>query len=110
MPPHRECVHPSSLLDRRRSTMFAFTLESLVLRGAVLRDVLAVGLRLGSSLEANTPPTVRNSMRHPSPGCRTPDGQGVVKPDVGYPTKGITPGTGRFRRQPGTPALPGSAR
>ena len=33
--------------------MFAFTLESLVLRGSVLRDVLAVSLRLGFGAKAN---------------------------------------------------------
>jgi hypothetical protein len=90
--------------------MIAFMLESKVLRGSVLRDVLAVGLRLGTSLEANPPaPEIRNSMRHPSPGCRPSDGQGVVKPRVDYPTKGITPGAGRSR-QPGTWVLPGATR
>jgi hypothetical protein len=92
--------------------MFAFTLESLVLRGSVLRDVLAVGLRLGTGLGANpTLPADRNSMRHPSASWPTPDGQGVVKPDVGYPTKGIMPGAGRSRRrQPGSCAPTGAAR
>jgi hypothetical protein len=91
--------------------MFAFTLESLVLRGSVLRDVLAVELRLGTGLEANShAPEIRNSMRPPLPGGLTPDGQSVVKPDVGYPTKGITPGAGRSRRQPGAHVLSGAAR
>jgi len=92
--------------------MVAFMLESLVLRGvAVLRGELSVGLRLGTSAEANMRSSgVRNSRRHPSPGCRKPDLQPTVGPDVDYSTKGVTPGAGRSRRQFGARLLSGAAR
>jgi hypothetical protein len=87
--------------------MFAFTLESLVLRGSVLRDVLAVSLRLvGFGVEANTgTPGIANSKRHPSPGCRMPDAQPALDALVEYSTSGITPGAGRSRRQLGVHLL-----
>jgi len=92
--------------------MAAFMLESLVLRGVtVLRDELAVGLRSGTGEKANMhAPGIRNSKRHPSPGCRLPDLQPVVGPVVDYSTPGVTPGAGRSRRQFGAHVLPGGTR
>jgi hypothetical protein len=91
--------------------MVAFMLESLVLRGSVRMDVLAVGLRLGISANANPQASgIRNSMRHPSPGYRKPDGQSEATPVVVDSTKGILPGAGRSRRHPGSHVLPGAAR
>jgi hypothetical protein len=91
--------------------MFAFTLESLVLRGVlVLRDELTVGLRLGFGTKANPQsPVIRNSRRHPAPGWRLPDVQPVDGTVGDYPS-GVLPGAGRSRRQPGAPMLPGAAR
>jgi hypothetical protein len=92
--------------------MAAFMLESLVLRGVlVLRDELAVGLRLDTGVEVNPQtPGIRNSRRHPAPNCRKPDMQPAAGPDVGYPTSGVKPGAGRSRRQLGSPMRPGAAR
>jgi len=92
--------------------MAAFMLESLVLRGVlVLRDELAVGLRLGTGLKVDPrTPGIRNSRRHPAPSCRQPDTQPAAGPEVGYPTSGAMPGAGRSRRQLGSPMLPGAAR
>jgi hypothetical protein len=91
--------------------MAAFMLKSLVLRGvSVLRDEVAVGLRLGTSAKASLhAPGIRNSNRHPAPGCDKPDGQPGSGPDVDYSTKGITPGAGRSRSL-GCRVLPDAAR
>jgi hypothetical protein len=92
--------------------MFAFTLESLVLRGVlVLRGEPAVGLRLGSGTKANPQATtIRNSTRHPAPGWRLSTVPSVAKPDGDYSPSGEMPGAGRSRRQLGALMLPGAAR
>ena len=81
--------------------MFACMLESLVLRGSVLRDGLAVGLRLGFGGKASTgtPGTVKTH-RTPAPSCRATDGQPEPNRLVDYSTQGFMPGAGRSRRQP----------
>jgi hypothetical protein len=86
-------------------------LESLVLRGvSVLRDEVAVGLRLGTSPKANgQTPGIGNSNRHPAPGGGKPEGQPGSGPDVDYSTKGILPGAGRSRSL-GARVLPETAR
>jgi hypothetical protein len=90
--------------------MAAFKLQSLVLRGSVLRDGLASGLRLGFGLNANTQvPGVRHSKRRPAPARCGPDMPGDVDPEVGTPTEGVTPGAGRSRRSSGSHARPQAA-
>jgi hypothetical protein len=97
--------------------MTVITLETLVLRGvAVLRDELAINLRLGTGakVEPQTP-TVRNSMRHPSLGCWPAPanfaGQAAGMPDhanprtpVDYRVEGVMPGAGRSRSRAGVPS------
>jgi len=90
--------------------MAAFMLESLVLRGSVLRDELAVGLRLGTGAKANPQAPMVSKSPNPAPVWRTPNGQPGVGPEVDYPTSGVTPGAGRSRRQLGSRVLPGTAR
>jgi hypothetical protein len=90
--------------------MAAFMLKSLVLRGWVRQDALAVSLRLGFGAKANPRALeIRNSST-PSSVWRKPDTQTVMGPDVGYPTEGTMPGAGRSRRQLGSRLLPGAAR
>ncbi len=80
--------------------MVAFLLESLVLRGSVLRDSVAVSLRLGIGAEAQAQtPETSPCWQHPLPNCRLADGKPDANPGVGYPTPGIMPGAGRSRRQ-----------
>jgi hypothetical protein len=87
--------------------MFAFMLESLVLRGSVLRDSVAVGLRLGTEQKAHrTTPGTANPWQLPLPGCVAPDGKPDVNPIVDYATPGFMPGAGRSRRQSGSRLLP----
>jgi hypothetical protein len=83
--------------------MVTLILESLVLRGvAVLRDELAVGLRLGTSVVANPQsPRVGNSMRHPRPGYRLPDAP-AKDANVANAMSGVLPGAGRSRRSSGS--------
>jgi hypothetical protein len=57
--------------------MVAFTLESLVLRGSVLRDGTVSLRRETRGAAYRQTPVVRPSMRHPSPGWV----QGFVKPN-----------------------------
>jgi hypothetical protein len=85
--------------------MRAFLLPSLVLRGSVRQDVLAVGLRLGSSMAKPQASWIRNSRRHPAPGCRLPDGPQDNAKVVDYATQGVMPGAGRSRCQPGSRVL-----
>jgi hypothetical protein len=80
--------------------MVAFMLESLVLRGSVLRDSVAVSLRLGIGAEAQVQtPQTTPCWQGPLSDCRTADGKPDVNPGVGYPMPGVTPGAGRSRRQ-----------
>ncbi len=86
--------------------MFAFMLKSLVLRGSVLRDGLAVGSRLGFGAKASPEsPEIVKSRRHPALGCRVPDLQPELNPPVDYSTEGFMPGAGRSRRQSGSRLL-----
>jgi hypothetical protein len=90
--------------------MVTFKPESLVLCGSVLRDSVAVSLRLGVGAKdhAQTPGTA-NSWQHPLPGCRTPEGKPGVNPGVADATPGIMPGAGRSRRQSGSCSLSAAA-
>jgi hypothetical protein len=80
-------------------------LESLVLRGvSVLRDGLAVSLRLGS-YEVTEPQTTKAtpfSKRHPSPGCAAfmPQTSGRLFPNAGRNAggNGAAPWAGRLSR------------
>jgi len=91
--------------------MAAFMLESLVLCGvSVLRDEVAVGLRLGTSPKAHGQISgIGNSNRHPAPGGGKPDGESGSEPQVDYSTKGNLPGPGRSRSF-GARVLPDAAR
>ena len=87
--------------------MFVKTLKSLVLRGSVLRDSVAVGLRLGSEQKPHrTTPGTANPWQLPLPGCAAANRKPDVNPDVDYATPGVTPGAGRSRRQSGSRWLP----
>jgi hypothetical protein len=87
--------------------MAVFTLESLVLRGvAVLKDELAVSLRLGTSKAGVQATRIGISMREPSPGYGTNSPQGHKWPDyVDYfRVVGATPGAGRSPRPAAQPS------
>jgi hypothetical protein len=78
--------------------MFAFTLESLVLRGVVRTGELAVS-RLGFGATATRSPEDANSVLPPA---RTGPDTDPLNPDVGYPTKGFSPRAGRSCRHAGS--------
>ena len=80
--------------------MFAFTLQSLVLRRLVRQGELAVS-RLGFGAKATRNPESVNSVLPP---VRTGPDTAVLMPDVGYPTKGVSPGAGRPCRHAGASA------
>jgi hypothetical protein len=78
--------------------MFAFTLESLVLRGVVRKGELAVS-RLGFGAKATGHPVGVKSVLPPA---RTGPDSDPLNPDVGYPTKGFSPRAGRSCRHAGS--------
>jgi len=78
--------------------MFAFTLESLVLRGVVRTGELAVS-RLGFGATAMRNPGNPNSVLPPA---RTGPDTDPLNPDVGYPTEGFSPRAGRSCRHAGS--------
>src|SRR5262245_52522406 len=80
----------------RRSPMAAIILDSLVLRGSVRLDVVAVEALGTSTVDARVPGN-RNSMRHPLPGGRRPEPAQAFDRDEQYPSSGMTPGAGRPR-------------
>lgn len=76
--------------------MFAFTLDSLVLRGVVLTGELLVS-RLGFGVVAEPwSPGNTHSVRPSTTGQRVPDLTEAM-PEGNYPTKGIRSGAGRSR-------------
>jgi len=90
--------------------MALLNLESLVLRGSVRCDVLALGLRLGTSVEGGLrTPESGPSLRH-APAAYRP-AQPFAWPVVGVnpgpkpvdnPEEGAMPGAGRSRRHAGS--------
>ncbi len=79
--------------------MVAFMLESLVLRGSVRQDNVAVGLRLGVGAKAQVQtPETTPCWQQPLPNRRLADAKPGANPGVGYPTPGNMPGAGRSRR------------
>jgi hypothetical protein len=77
--------------------MFAFTLETLVLRGVVRTGELGVA-RLGFGVKAEPRnPGNPNPVPVPTTGIMRPDTDPLT-PDVGYPTKSVSSGAGRSRR------------
>jgi hypothetical protein len=91
--------------------MVAFMLESMVLRGSVLRDSVAVGVRLGTGAKSHPEnPETANRWQHSLSGCGKPDGKPGMNPDVDYSTPGIMPGAGRSRRQSAPQSLSALAR
>lgn len=76
--------------------MAAYLLESLVLRGCVRQDVLAVGLRLVSA-EALGGPNPGNTHSSPNPATQTKTPQ-AYRPDGDTPSSGLMPGVGRSCR------------
>jgi len=91
--------------------MAALMLESLVLRGLVLRGEKAVELRRGTSVRANCQATgMDNSLRSTVFHWPLAYPQVGNDPDVDSPTSGVMPGAGRSRRQIGSPAIRGCMR
>jgi hypothetical protein len=81
--------------------MFAFMLESLVLRGVVRKGELAV-LRLGFGVKAGPQvPGDVNSMLQTQPDMRGVDPHPTV-PAGNYPNQSIRSGAGRSRRHAGS--------
>jgi hypothetical protein len=79
--------------------MFAFTLESLVLRGVVRSGELALRLGFGVKAEPDAPGNV-NSVSLCLTGTRTPDTDPT--PSGGYPKQGKCPRAGRSCRHAGS--------
>jgi hypothetical protein len=86
--------------------MFAFTLESLVLRGVVRKGELA-GSRRGFGATARRNPGATNSVLPPA---RTGPDTAPLMPDVGYPTQGVSPRAGRSCRHAGASVRQGIAK
>src|SRR5947209_5655240 len=91
--------------------MALFTLEALVLRGSVLRDVVALDLRLGTSGDAGTQAAAAPviPVRHPWPNPNAEFGQPKRLPDRVVDVVGII-GAGRSRRVTGVPCPTSPAR
>jgi hypothetical protein len=74
--------------------MFAYTLETLVLRGVVRQDELGVLRLFGVGAKAGLPGNVNSVL----PPARTGPDTDPLTPVVGYATEGVSPSAGRSCR------------